>query len=122
MRELGEIRNNDCFTESKDGVRFDGLVLCGWLKLPGVKRMLSVVAGVGKAGNGITWEHVSVSFGGNNKIPDWDVMCKVKNIFWLPEEEVHQIHPKESKYLHGVGGLENVLHLWRPVNGWTEEV
>jgi hypothetical protein len=66
-------------------------------------------------------EHVSVSVAKSNKsLPTWKDMCRMKDIFWNGEEEVHQIHPKGSQYLHGVGDLENVLHLWRPVGGWGE--
>lgn len=53
--------------------------------------------------------------GTTNKTPSWEVMCQVKDVFWLPEEEVHQIHPKKSEYLHGVGRIYDVLHLYRPV-------
>lgn len=123
MRELKDIRANDRFTEAEVGAGFvfDGLLLSGYLTLAGVKLTLSVVCGVEKNGTR-EWEHVSVSYCGKpNKTPSWAVMCKVKEIFWLPEEEVHQIHPKESEYLHGVGGLNNVLHLWRPVGGWIEK-
>jgi len=70
------------------------------------------------------WEHVSVSHANRRKMPTWEDMCRVKDIFWDAEEEVVQIHPKESRYLHGVGygkdRRENVLHLWRPADGdWS---
>ena len=69
--------------------------------------------------NGIM-EHVSVSSYEANRIPSWEIMCRVKDLFFYPEEMAVQIHPKASRYLHGVGGLNNVLHLWRPKNGnWT---
>jgi hypothetical protein len=55
--------------------------------------------------NGKKWEHVR---------------------FWNKEEEVHQIHPKESEYVHSVGHAanpkRNILHLWRPVGGWRKDV
>ncbi len=67
------------------------------------------------------WEHISVSIAGSNtKMPSWEEMCEVKSIFWDSEEEVHQIHPKESEYVHSVRTKKNVMHLWRPVNGWME--
>lgn len=70
------------------------------------------------------WEHVSVSHSNRRKLPTWDDMCRVKEIFWDAEETVVQIHPKESEYVHSVGfGMEkreNVLHLWRPAGGdWS---
>lgn len=69
-------------------------------------------------------EHVSVSLCNSmTETPTWEEMCEVKEMFWNSEEEVHQIHPKASQYLTGITGpdgtkLENVLHLYRPVNDW----
>ena len=55
------------------------------------------------------WEHVSFSpFGG--KLPGWNDMCILKNIFFEDEEEAIQIHPKKSEYINL---KENCLHLWR---------
>ena len=65
---------------------------------------------------------MSVSiYNSSRKTPTWEEMCEVKEILWDAEEEVHQIHPKESQYVHGVGGMTNVLHLWRPVGGWKDK-
>ena len=65
----------------------------------------SVVFGFNEGG----WEHVSVSpYGG--KMPTWDDMCTIKDIFWEDEEAVIQIHPKKSEYVNIV---DNCLHLWR---------
>lgn len=63
------------------------------------------------ASNGNGWEHVSVSH--NQRIPSWEVMCKVKDMFFHDEEVVMQLHPKKSEYinLH-----KNCLHLWRPLD------
>ena len=55
------------------------------------------------------WEHVSFS-PKNNKMPSWEDMCKLKDLFWDEEEEVIQIFPKKSEY---VNLKENCLHLWR---------
>jgi hypothetical protein len=55
------------------------------------------------------WEHVSVSF--EDRTPTWEEMCRVKNMFWLPEEAVVQYHPPESVY---VNCHPHCLHLWRP--------
>lgn len=54
----------------------------------------------------------------NTKTPTWEEMCEVKDIFWHETEEVHEVHPANGDYIHGVGNLKNVLHLWRPANGW----
>ena len=70
------------------------------------------------------WEHVSVSSYRRNKMPSWDDMCRVKDVFFEAEEEAVQLHPRESEYVHSVGPkaapLENVLHIWRPKDGdWS---
>lgn len=67
-------------------------------------------------------EHVSVSCYNRKKLPTWDDMCKLKKMFFNDDEMVVQIHPSEENYLHGVSRpgfktLENVLHLWRPMDG-----
>ena len=69
-------------------------------------------------------EHVSVSSYRRHKLPTWDDMCQVKDIFFDAEEMAVQVHPPESEYVHSVGPranpLENVLHLWRPCDGdWS---
>ncbi len=63
------------------------------------------------------WEHASIvvnMYNGKQRIPDWDEMCMIKDVFWWDEETVVQYHPAKSKYvdIHG-----KCLHLWRP----TEE-
>lgn len=63
------------------------------------------------ASDGLEWEHVSVSYS-KDKVPNWGMMCFVKNIFWDLEDCVMQLHPQESKYVNIHNG---VLHLWRPV-------
>lgn len=63
------------------------------------------------------YEHVSFApYSG--KIPKWDDMCELKELFWDCEEEVYQIMPKKSQY---VNIKDNCLHLWRPCNGKTLE-
>lgn len=66
---------------------------------------------------GETHNHVSVSPVKESKIPTWKDMCQVKKAFWRDDEEAVQIHPRESDYVHSVGRLENVLHLWSPKDG-----
>lgn len=55
------------------------------------------------------WEHVSVSL--KNRCPNWEEMCFVKDLFWLPEECVIQFHPPKSDY---VNCHPYCLHLWKP--------
>lgn len=61
------------------------------------------------------WEHVSAELMAR-RLPTWDEMCLIKDLFWEDEETVVQMHPKKSKYVNMV----EALHLWRPVNGdWS---
>ena len=55
-------------------------------------------------------EHVSVML--YHKLPTWNEMCEIKDIFWNDEETVVQLHPKKSAYTD----ICDALHLWRPVN------
>lgn len=61
------------------------------------------------AGDGMGWEHVSVSR--KDRVPTWDEMCQVKALFWDDEDCVVQYHPPKSEY---VNVHPNCLHLWRP--------
>jgi len=64
--------------------------------------------------DGLGWEHVSVRIlcQGDSRTPTWAEMCKIKTLFWGPEDWVIQYHPAESEY---VNNHPHVLHLWRPV-------
>jgi len=55
------------------------------------------------------WEHVSVST--SHRCLTWEEMCKIKDMFFLEDEAVMQIHPAKKNYVN----LHNyTLHLWRP--------
>lgn len=62
------------------------------------------------ASDGLGWEHVSVS--SKNRIPSWEVMCKIKELFFEDDEVVIQYHPKKSEYINN---HKNCLHLWRAI-------
>lgn len=64
------------------------------------------------ASDGMGWEHVSVHVveNGVQETPEWDEMCKIKNMFWDKKDCVVQYHPPESSY---VNRHEHTLHLWR---------
>ena len=62
------------------------------------------------AGEGMGWEHVSVSR--TDRCPTWEEMCFVKNLFWNDEDCVVQLHPPKSEY---VNCHPYTLHLWRPI-------
>lgn len=57
------------------------------------------------------FEHVSVSPLKLHRIPSWNDMCQLKDIFFYDDEEVLQLHPKKSEY---VNIQDNCLHLWKP--------
>lgn len=59
--------------------------------------------------DGEGWEHVSVSR--QAECPSWDDMCRIKDLFWDPEDCVIQYHPPRSDY---VNLHPHCLHLWRP--------
>lgn len=63
------------------------------------------------ASDGAGWEHVSVSL--PDRIPSWQEMCLVKNLFWGDEDIVMQLHPAKSDYINN---HHFCLHLWRPTN------
>lgn len=63
------------------------------------------------ASNGGGWDHVSVSKA-NRKMPTWEEMCKIKDMFFEDEETVVQYHPRKSEY---VNVCDCCLHLWRPI-------
>jgi len=64
------------------------------------------------AGNGSGWDHVSVST--DRRTPIWDEMCRIKDLFFYPQEIAMQLHVSESDHrnLHPY-----CLHLWRPQTG-----
>jgi len=64
------------------------------------------------AGDGDGWEHVSVS--NPDVMPSWQVMNRIKDLCWGPEDCVMQLHPPHSDY---VSFHPNCLHLWRPIGG-----
>lgn len=68
------------------------------------------------ASDGHGWQHVSVSFGPEKKhiTPRWDVMCRVKDLFWEDDDVVVQFHPRKRDYVNYHGGC---LHMWRCTDG-----
>lgn len=82
--------------------------MSGYIDLSSGRRV-KFLAGHYENGN----EHVSISLYGMRKLPTWEEMCEVKDIFWDDEEAVVQIHPKKSEYVD----MGEILHLWRPADG-----
>ena len=104
MRTLEDIKKNPrVMIKNAGGFGF----VTGILKLDG-KLQAGFVMGMNEEGN----EHVSVELYAR-RLPTWQEMCTVKDIFWDEEEEVIQIHPKHSQYVN----ITEALHLWRPKDG-----
>jgi hypothetical protein len=118
MKSFAEIADNSQ-VQITNKITGDMKGIEGFLNLRDSKKTMTFMATLDDDG---ALEHVSVSYYGEmKKTPSWAEMCAVKKVFWNDDEEVHQIHPKESEYVHGYGRKENILHLWRPVTGWSEE-
>lgn len=67
------------------------------------------------ASDGEGWQHVSVSLHDHpGTPPKWDLMCRIKDLFWEPEDVVVQFHPRQSEYVNNNQGC---LHLWRCTDG-----
>jgi hypothetical protein len=55
------------------------------------------------------WEHVSVSLE-PKRMPTWEEMCAIKDLFWDEDDVVVQYHPAKADY---VNNHSRCLHLWR---------
>lgn len=108
MRDLKSIDNRVMWVHNPVVESFGSR--CAIMNMPSGTQA-QIVVGTNEEG----WEHVSVSLRAK-RLPTWDEMNMIKDIFWEDEEEVVQIHPKKSRYVN----LAEALHLWRPVNGdWS---
>lgn len=57
------------------------------------------------------WGHVSVTLANNSRIPKWEEMCFIKDMFFDAEDLCIQMHPKKSQY---VNLHDKCLHIWQP--------
>jgi hypothetical protein len=66
------------------------------------------------ASDGMGWKHVSAHIfeKGIEKIPTWEQMCILKDLFWDEDDCVMQLHPPKKDYINN---HKNCLHLWRPI-------
>lgn len=79
----------------------------GYFKLMICYEWLQIIAS-----DGMGWKHVSVSrFMDGRKVPTWEMMCRVKDLFFEPQDWVIQFHPAHSEYVNNHPGC---LHLWQP--------
>lgn len=59
------------------------------------------------------WEHISMAPLKRSKMPTWDDMCRLKDMFFYEDEVVVQYHPAKKDY---VNMIQNCLHLWKPID------
>jgi len=64
------------------------------------------------ATTGMGWDHVSVQVHKEPRLPTWDEMQFMKELFFYPYETVMQLHPAQADY---IDCHPKVLHLWRPI-------
>lgn len=55
------------------------------------------------------WEHVSIAPYNRRITPDWDDMCRLKDMFFYDYECCVQYHPPKAEY---VDNVPNCLHIW----------
>lgn len=72
---------------------------------------LRVLASVERHSDGKRWAHVSCSYG--DKLPSWDDLRRVKDIF-LGDVMAYQVLPPASEY---VNMHPHTLHLWHCMDG-----
>ena len=79
-------------------------------------RSFCVLASVDDIGEEGKWEHISVTPGNLRRqtCPTWEEMAAIKDMFFFPEEECIEYHPKRSRY---VNMQSFCLHIWRPADG-----
>lgn len=112
MRTINELKQSNGLDISELGKNH----LRGWLKLSS-KFTGYVMMGFCEEG----WEHVSIAPQYQNKQPSWADMCEIKDIFWSKKEDVVQLHPRDTDYVHSISyrgqKREDIFHLWRPTAG-----
>lgn len=60
------------------------------------------------------WEHVSID--GKKRLPDWNEMCALKDMFFSDDEFCVQYHPPKSEY---VNNIPYCLHIWKPIEQYS---
>lgn len=105
MRNLEDILNNGKLKVINKIVEPDSLRISGNYFDPVNQKAYYVIFT-----SSLGWEHASISQ--RNKTPEWEIMCRIKDIFWSGEECCIEYHPKEEDY---VNMHEHCLHIWKPI-------
>lgn len=56
------------------------------------------------------WDHISID--GKKRLPDWNEMCMLKDMFFEDNECCVQYYPPKSEY---VNNAKYCLHIWKPI-------
>lgn len=109
MKPIIELMNTPhlCVSGRIPQAPLEAEVYSGWLDFEGAK--YSVIFGYNEPSNDSHWEHVRIFHENKHRLPDWETVCRVKEMFWGKDVMV-----VEAAYVHGVGDRDNVLHLYRP--------
>lgn len=97
--------------------RFPALGYGGAFKVFVNGRSFFVIASTEAHEDGV-WEHISISPKNQKRCPTWEEMCAIKDMFFEPEEECIEFHPKKSSY---VNINSYCLHIWRKADGSISE-
>lgn len=106
MRDKEEILNNGKLNHIFREIEEDGIWQLACHYTDPITRKDYLV----KFTQGFGWEHLSAST--RNKIPEWEIMCKLKEIFWRDDECCVEYHPKKEDY---VNNHETCLHIWKQI-------
>lgn len=60
------------------------------------------------------WEHVSID--GKHRMPTWEEVCHLKDMFFSDDECCVQYHPPKSEY---VNNIPYCLHIWKPIEQYS---
>lgn len=60
------------------------------------------------------FEHVSMD--GKKRMPTWEEMCELKDMFFGEDECCVQYHPPKSEY---VNNIPYCLHIWKPIEKFS---
>lgn len=63
---------------------------------------------------GVGWEHVSMD--GKKRMPTWEEMCQLKDMFFDGDECCVQYHPPKNEY---VNNIPYCLHIWKPIEKYS---
>lgn len=111
MRDVNEILNDRRVRKIYKNV-YNGKVMKIKMEVHSMKGSDKALVCISRV---LGWEHLSVSF--KNKIPSWEVMNEMKEMFFRDDEDAFQYHPKKDDYINN---NEYTLHIWRPLEGMKQ--